>query len=275
MWIKFFENAGLLPKIATKYSAMFMEHRIQKNMLADLTKPILNEMGIVAIGDILAILKQAKEVMNKDDVEAKEIIMQNVSAVQKEMAAPKGKAVVVIPKVAASPKTTVILSAVQAKRIRLEKPPDHDVVYRVNMPKGTTERSRQLLQKVATITQKTTTTQKSVFERLGAVVKRSQDEMDEEEDGDPMSAVPWSLRKSVSFSPGTKESSPEVTSTTDEYAGKMESDKLARKVSALQRLGTKATNDVVKVAGGERRLLLAKRIAPASVKAKTIFDRLG
>lgn len=61
-WIKFFENAGLPPKIASKYSMLFQEHRIQRSMLADLTKAILNEIGINAVGDVLAILKQAKTV---------------------------------------------------------------------------------------------------------------------------------------------------------------------------------------------------------------------
>lgn len=79
------------------------------------------------------------------------------------------------------------------------------------MPEGTTERSRQLLRKAATMSSQRTAVPKkrSVFDRLGAVVKSDVDNSEGEEDefGDePASAVPLRLRKSVSFASGTKES---------------------------------------------------------------------
>ena len=40
----------------------FVLSRIQKNMLMDLNKEIMNELGITVIGDIIAILKHAKVV---------------------------------------------------------------------------------------------------------------------------------------------------------------------------------------------------------------------
>lgn len=39
---------------------IFADHRIQKAQLADLNKTILNEVGITAVGDVLAIVKHAK-----------------------------------------------------------------------------------------------------------------------------------------------------------------------------------------------------------------------
>ena len=38
----------------------FPHRRIQKNMLMDLNKEIMNELGITVVGDIIAILKHAK-----------------------------------------------------------------------------------------------------------------------------------------------------------------------------------------------------------------------
>lgn len=61
-WIKFFLDAGIPSFASSKYATIFYENRIQSNMLMDLDKDILKEMGISVIGDIIAILKHAKDV---------------------------------------------------------------------------------------------------------------------------------------------------------------------------------------------------------------------
>lgn len=106
------------------------------------------------------------------------------------------------------PAVSTASAAVPVKRIRRQSAPDHDVVYRVNMPQGTTVRSRQLLDKAAAIKKKAIAKKSSVFDRLGAVVKSDQDDddCDEEEESPRLSALPARLRKSVSFACGTKES---------------------------------------------------------------------
>uniref|UniRef100_A0A8B9Z793 Uncharacterized protein n=1 Tax=Buteo japonicus TaxID=224669 RepID=A0A8B9Z793_9AVES len=59
-WIQFFKEAGIPPGPAVNYAVMFVDNRIQKNMLMDLNKEIMNELGITVVGDIIAILKHAK-----------------------------------------------------------------------------------------------------------------------------------------------------------------------------------------------------------------------
>ncbi|XP_054758735.2 uncharacterized protein C19orf47 homolog isoform X1 [Lytechinus pictus] len=59
-WIKFFTAAGIPAGPAAKYSVVFLDNRIQKSMLMDLTKEYLKEMGISIMGDVIAILKYAK-----------------------------------------------------------------------------------------------------------------------------------------------------------------------------------------------------------------------
>ena len=61
-WLKFFTDAGIPPDEAANYSVIFTDHRIQSSMLTDLNKEYLTEMGIKCMGDVIAILKQAKNV---------------------------------------------------------------------------------------------------------------------------------------------------------------------------------------------------------------------
>ena len=85
-WIQFFKEAGIPPSLAINYAVSFVDNRwvtfflitsilkigssaqlnfyspdrIQKNMLMDLSKDIMMDLGITVIGDIIAILKHAK-----------------------------------------------------------------------------------------------------------------------------------------------------------------------------------------------------------------------
>lgn len=61
-WIQFFSDAGIPSFASSKYATIFYENRIQSNMLMDLDKDILKEIGITVIGDMIAILKHAKDV---------------------------------------------------------------------------------------------------------------------------------------------------------------------------------------------------------------------
>ncbi|XP_067831044.1 uncharacterized protein C19orf47 homolog isoform X4 [Heptranchias perlo] len=65
-WIQFFKDAGIPPGPAVNYAVSFVDNRIQKNMLMDLTKDIMNELSITVVGDIIAILKHAKVVYKQE-----------------------------------------------------------------------------------------------------------------------------------------------------------------------------------------------------------------
>lgn len=61
-WIKFFTDCGIPAGEAANYAVTFTDNRIQKDHLNDLTKEYLNDMGIKILGDVIAILKHAKDV---------------------------------------------------------------------------------------------------------------------------------------------------------------------------------------------------------------------
>ncbi|XP_026154591.1 uncharacterized protein C19orf47 homolog isoform X2 [Mastacembelus armatus] len=65
-WIQFFKDAGIPAGLAVTYAVSFVDNRIQKNMLMDLSKDIMMDLGITVIGDIIAILKHAKQVYRQD-----------------------------------------------------------------------------------------------------------------------------------------------------------------------------------------------------------------
>ncbi|XP_034404756.1 uncharacterized protein C19orf47 homolog isoform X2 [Cyclopterus lumpus] len=65
-WIQFFKDAGIPAGLAVTYAVSFVDNRIHKNMLMDLSKDIVMDLGITVIGDIISILKHAKQVYRQD-----------------------------------------------------------------------------------------------------------------------------------------------------------------------------------------------------------------
>ncbi|XP_059761493.1 uncharacterized protein C19orf47 homolog isoform X5 [Balaenoptera ricei] len=203
-WIQFFKEAGIPPGPAVNYAVMFVDNRIQKSMLLDLNKEIMNELGVTVVGDIIAILKHAKVVHRQDMCKAAtesvpcspsplpgEIRRGASSAASRMITnslnrdSPPGTpprrpdtstskiSVTVSNKMAAKSAKAAALArreeesltgATKRRRVTAEM----EGKYIINMPKGTTPRTRKILeqQQAAKGLHRT-----SVFDRLGDETK--------------------------------------------------------------------------------------------------------
>ncbi|XP_039624045.1 uncharacterized protein C19orf47 homolog [Polypterus senegalus] len=199
-WIQFFKDAGIPPGLAVNYAVSFVDNRIQKNMLMDLSKEIMMDLGITVIGDIIAILKHAKVVYRQDMCKmATEAISVGQSSVQAELRrtantpasrmianslsreSPPGTpvrrpdnrlSVTVSNKQAAKIAKTVSKSADESPEIPVKRrrvTAEMEGKYIINMPKGTTAKTKKILEMKAAKEKGVHRT--SVFERLGAESK--------------------------------------------------------------------------------------------------------
>uniref|UniRef100_A0A3P8UA97 Chromosome 19 open reading frame 47 n=1 Tax=Amphiprion percula TaxID=161767 RepID=A0A3P8UA97_AMPPE len=183
-WIQFFKDAGIPAGLAVTYAVSFVDN-IQKNMLMDLSKDIMMDLGITVIGDIIAILKHAKQVYRQDMCKmATEAISSGQTSVQAELRRTANTATRMIANALSheSPPATPArrpdnrlsvtvsqpadegngLPAVKRRRVTAEM----EGKYIINMPKGTTPRTRRILAQQAKKLKRT-----SVFARLGAESK--------------------------------------------------------------------------------------------------------
>ncbi|XP_069631100.1 uncharacterized protein C19orf47 homolog isoform X1 [Haliaeetus albicilla] len=197
-WIQFFREAGIPPGPAVNYAVMFVDNRIQKNMLMDLNKEIMNELGITVVGDIIAILKHTKIMYRQEMYKAATKFLYpgspNIQAELRRNANSAESASRMIANSlsrdsppatplrqrphASSISVTVSNKLASAKAGREDKNPmipvkrcrvtaEMEGKYIINMPKGTTPRTKKILeQQVAKGLQRT-----SVFDRLGAEAK--------------------------------------------------------------------------------------------------------
>lgn len=70
VWNNFFLSAGIPSAVANDYAVTFSQHRIRIDMLKEITKDILLDMGIKAMGDIIAILRHAKNLYQQDELKS-------------------------------------------------------------------------------------------------------------------------------------------------------------------------------------------------------------
>ncbi|XP_073497578.1 uncharacterized protein C19orf47 homolog [Phyllobates terribilis] len=200
-WINFFKEAGIPAGPAVNYAVMFVDNRIQKSMLMDLNKEIINELGITAVGDVIAILKHAKVVHRQDICKALTDLSSGTSMqneLRRNANSPATRMIANSLRRDSPPSTPVRrpetstsnISVTVSNKVALKKSlaasssPEEDASaevplkrrrvtaemegkYIINMPKGTTPRTKKILEEQAA----KGTSRTSVFDRLGAESK--------------------------------------------------------------------------------------------------------
>ncbi|XP_050525894.1 uncharacterized protein C19orf47 homolog [Daktulosphaira vitifoliae] len=269
-WIKFFLEAGIPAFASTKYAAIFFENRIQSNMLMDLDKDILKEMGITVIGDIIAILKHAKDVYREGFYgnSGNEVSTQkNSSSINNETAPPKKKIVankikkIVVRKVKVSSESEVE-----------EELPVSKIIKKKVLPQQTQHNTK-------IITRKIITKPKTIVKTKAGVIESDDD-----------NCVPTSEIKTKS-SVFDRLGVGDVSSTTPNIDSGVNSD--SKKTSVFQRLGKKHNNEhtVVQmkrslpsdahygpIIPSEESSAFTKRIRNEvlnSNSSKSVFERIG
>ncbi|CAB04458.1 SAM domain-containing protein [Caenorhabditis elegans] len=141
-WTQFFVRAGIPSEIAKKYAKSFATNRITKEMLPELDKSTLSELGVSAIGDQLCILRRIKAAKSAIEREAEEAIQEEP---QSKPAANKARIT--------APGALLASSSSSSEHRRGKPPPDRHEIYHVKMPDGNTHRTRQILQKAEVMRQ--------------------------------------------------------------------------------------------------------------------------
>ncbi|CAD6997895.1 uncharacterized protein LOC101457644 isoform X2 [Ceratitis capitata] len=202
-WVKFFNASGIPSPAAASYAHIFVENRIQNDMLMDLNKEYLREMGITPMGDIIAILRHAKTV---SDQTAREKVLTNSEMCVPIAAVPANphlsqdhpttttkvrlKSVPVRSSTSggSSSSSRVFMKPFDEKEGPLPKQarrvlPEHEGKYKIKLPSGNTKRSKEILAKKEKLYSQREGTQRSqVFERLAKNSASAIDLANEESD---------------------------------------------------------------------------------------------
>lgn len=149
-WVKFFTNAGIPSPTNATYAHIFVENRIQLDMLSELNNENLREMGIKPMGDIISILRHAKSVTDQ-------------SVREKILSLEPARTIVKVRPTSPVSSSTVASVAVAVPRRVL---PEHEGKYKVVLPKGVTKKSRDILAKHSAMQMDKVDAKKSVFDRL-------------------------------------------------------------------------------------------------------------
>uniref|UniRef100_A0A1L8DD01 SAM domain-containing protein n=1 Tax=Nyssomyia neivai TaxID=330878 RepID=A0A1L8DD01_9DIPT len=157
-WVKFFAAAGIPSNVSASYAHAFVENRMQMNMLLDLNKEYLREMGITPMGDIIAILRHAK-VVHDQNTREKVLAMDKVPVATVSGNPVSSKIIKLPPK---TPTDNVVVPLGTKPRRVL---PEHEGKYKVTLPTGTTQRSKEILSKRAQLFPEKVTTNK-IFDRM-------------------------------------------------------------------------------------------------------------
>ncbi|KAG5676099.1 hypothetical protein PVAND_005953 [Polypedilum vanderplanki] len=209
-WVKFFTTAGIDNKIAATYAHIFVENRIRTDMLSELNKEYLREMGITVMGDIISILRHAK-IVNDQNVRDK-ILSSNTEPIV------VNKTLKAVAKI--RPASPIQVRSTPLSSVAVTQPrrvlPEHEGKYKVSLPKGSTKKSREILAKHSAM-QMDKIEKKSIFERLNP--KTEDIDMSDESSSENSLTKLTKVSKSIFNRLGGYEVDKKIKDNSIEFAG--------------------------------------------------------
>ncbi|KAK6059048.1 hypothetical protein COOONC_03326, partial [Cooperia oncophora] len=118
-WQSFFVKIGIPTSIASRYAEIFRQNRVSKDMLPDLDKATLADLGVTAVGDQLAILKHAKDHAYELEPDSPEKLRVHIPGPKAEKS---------------------LNGSTSTDQRKGRPPPDRHEIYHVKMPEGSTAR---------------------------------------------------------------------------------------------------------------------------------------
>uniref|UniRef100_A0A0A9ZCS9 Uncharacterized protein C19orf47 n=1 Tax=Lygus hesperus TaxID=30085 RepID=A0A0A9ZCS9_LYGHE len=121
-WLRFFMSAGIQKDSAETYAVTFSKNQIQLDMLPEIKKEYLVDMGITLMGHIIAILRHAKAVHTEEVTKSTLSTTKGGNTVASKVVAPgtkpisKTTPIVVKEKVQTASSVTKVVSSTQSER---------------------------------------------------------------------------------------------------------------------------------------------------------------
>ncbi|KAE9417396.1 hypothetical protein Angca_009147, partial [Angiostrongylus cantonensis] len=128
-WQAFFVQIGIPATVASRYAEIFRQNRVSKDMLPDLDKSTLADLGVTAVGDQIICLKNQGAVEASIDKPTRVHYKCNTASL-----------------CALGTETLSNGSAATGELRKGKLPPDRHEIYHVKMPEGNTARTKQIMQ---------------------------------------------------------------------------------------------------------------------------------
>ncbi|KAK6753424.1 hypothetical protein RB195_012799 [Necator americanus] len=132
-WQSFFIKIGIPAGVSSRYAEVFRQNRVSKDMLPDLDKATLADLGVTAVGDQLAILRSAKDASLEMGSVTPSKLRIRITGPESDSFLPGGS-------------VSMNVATGNGEKRRGRPPPDRHEIYHIKMPEGNTARTKKIME---------------------------------------------------------------------------------------------------------------------------------
>lgn len=253
-WVKFFKGAGFSLDVATKHAVVFSNNRIKPDMLPDLDKPSLKEMGITLMGDMIAILRYAKKVVEETTCE-------RFLVDSEDIASP--------PKVNSKPVVKKVISKEIGNKTVVSLAPKTDATKKIIKPLSTTAKKIMTIKKPISVS----TTNNTINQKQTSVKRKLVSEEIYEDDDDN-----WNIMKKKTKTINGKDDTVEYTVTVPKPTSvrtQVLKKPVEQKRTVFDRLGDSSVTSTTNLADTTPTFNITGVSKDVFKRSTSVFKRLG